>query len=384
VPRLSVVCLLPPYCRPVYPICSNNYWRLKIQHTVNIAHAGRGAKPEWMFPWLLGLALLLALTYRYVRSAIATAPLHPVAGQLVVITGAAGGLGRALALEFARRGAVIALWDVRAEALDEVFEWLVREHGVRASSIHSRVVDVTDAAAVASGAQVLRLTAGSVDIVVSNAAVVGGERLLDANEQQLQAAFEVNVLSHVWTARAFLSQMLAPSSQSTGGVLVTVGSLMGELPAARLADYCAGKAALAQLHECLRWELKAHAGLTTASRARPVHCLHVQPYMIDERDTPLFAGGTPLRYPWLRALFPPLRAATVAHRIVNAVEARYPERLYIPSIFQWLPVVLQLLPAWLRDVALEIAGAGCAMDGFEGRHAAPRVTAATRTLAKTD
>ena len=54
------------------------------------------------------------------------------------------------------------------------------------------------------------------------------------------------------------------------GVFVTMGSLMAELPAARLSDYCATKAATAQLHECLRWELQQGTQGTPCD----VRCLH--------------------------------------------------------------------------------------------------------------
>ena len=65
--------------------------------------------------------------------------------------------------------------------------------------------------------------------------------------------------------------------------------------------------------------------------------LHVQPYMVDTRDSPLFTGGMPMRLAWLRPLVPPLRAATLARRVVQAVEAPGRERLVIPWIFKWLP-----------------------------------------------
>ena len=63
-----------------------------------------------------------------------------------------------------------------------------------------------------------------------------------------------------------------------------------------MAEYCASKAAVSQLHACLRWELRG---------ARGVRCLLVRPYLI---DTPLFAGGAPIKVRALRALLPPLEA----------------------------------------------------------------------------
>ena len=323
--------------------------------------------------------LLLALDYAKDRG-LFTASHQPLANKIIVITGAAGGLGRALALEFARRGAILALWDVRADALRDCVSWLIGECGVPPASVHSSVVDVADAGAIGAAARAQLAALGPAHVVVSNAAVVNGERLLDASEERLRASFAVNVLSHLWIARALLPQQRSSSSSSSdhgngdgssnhgsssgvGGAgggsnsatFVTIGSLMAEVPAARLGDYCASKAALLQLHECLRWEL-------SGSEGSGVHCLHVQPHMI---DTPLFNGGKPGRFGWVRALLPPLRATTVASRVVRAVETRR-ERIVVPYALKWLPPLLSLLPSALRDVALDLAGASCAMDAFEG------------------
>lgn len=281
------------------------------------------------------------------------------------MTGAAGGLGRVLAKALAQSGAILALWDLRADALHECAEWLVRDCGVEKSAIFTSVVDVGDAEAVAAAAQAQLATLGPVRVVISNAAIVNGERVLDASEERLRTCFAVNALAHVWLIRAFASQ-LQPSACSTApradgvadeadaneaGVFVTVGSLMGEMPAARLADYCASKASTKLLHECLRWELHGR-----------VHCLHVQPHLI---DTPLFTGGVPGRFGWVRALLPALRAATVAKRIVGAIESRR-TAIVVPYVLKWLPPLLKLLPTPLRDLALHLAGAACAMDGFVG------------------
>ena len=150
---------------------------------------------------LVGLLLL----YDYATDLGLVARIDSVAGSLVVLTGAAGGLGRALALEFARRGAVVALWDVRKEALDECVTWLVQTCAIPQSSVHAVVVDVADAAAVSSAAATQLATIGPARIVVSNAATVNGEPLLDANEERLRTSFDVNTLSHLWVARALRS-----------------------------------------------------------------------------------------------------------------------------------------------------------------------------------
>lgn len=325
----------------------------------------------------LAVALLLMLDFARERGYLSSRD-QRIAGQLIVLTGAAGGLGRTLALEFARRGAILALWDIRKAALEELLAWLV-DNGISEDRLYTKAVDVSDAAAVAVGAEELLEKVGPASVIVSNAAIVTGEKILDANVARIRGAFEVNTLSHLWMARAFLNQQRNQTISSMGPrcgcTFVTLGSLMAELPAARLADYCASKAAASQIHECLRWELDATAPaphLSTRAPAHRIRCLHVQPYMIASDDSPLFAGGAPLRYAWLRPLVPPLRSATVASRIIDSIEAGSfaGERLVIPYVFKWLPLLLQLLPSRLRDVALYIAGAGCAMDGWRGRQVA--------------
>ena len=82
-------------------------------------------------------ALLFFLLDYAVDVGLWARPRRALAGRLVVITGAAGGLGRALALEFARCGAVLALWDVRADALRDSVAWLVHECAVPAAAVHS-------------------------------------------------------------------------------------------------------------------------------------------------------------------------------------------------------------------------------------------------------
>lgn len=111
---------------------------------------------------------------------------------------------------------------------------------------------------------------------------------------------------------------------------------------------------MSQLHACLRWELRG---------VRGVRCLLVRPYLI---DTPLFAGGAPIKVRVLRALLPPLEASYVATRIVRAVQTRQHE-LVLPWHLKWLSPLLELLPLRVRDAVLDLGGAQTAMAAFRGR-----------------
>ena len=89
----------------------------------------------------------------------------------------------------------------------------------------------------------------------------------------------------------------------------------------------------------------------------------MRPYLI---DTPLFAGGAPIRLRALRALLPPMRASYAAARIVRAVQTRQHE-LVLPWHLKWLSPILELLPLRVRDAVLDLGGAQTGMAAFRGR-----------------
>ena len=101
-----------------------------------------------------------------------------MAGATVLVTGGGSGLGRQIALRSARRGARVVLWD-RDEAAARSVRDDIRAHGRQADH---EVVDVTDEAAVAAAAD----RAGPVDVLVNNAGVVTGRRLLDSVHRQAE------------------------------------------------------------------------------------------------------------------------------------------------------------------------------------------------------
>jgi len=297
-------------------------------------------------------------------------------GELVVITGAAGEIGREISLVFARQGARVSLWDIRDEALEEVAIWLVSQ-GISRDNVMTSVVDVSDAESVANAAEALSKSEGGKvpRVVVSNAAVMRGKTLLEYSDEEIRLDFSVNVLAAFWVHRKFLRQMIEDGKQhgsKTEGVLVTIGSIMAELPSVRQAEYCASKAALSQFHECLRWELKkANGGCHDSDRIN-IRSLLIQPYAVKTSmisgASLLGEGGTTTahrRFALIGKALPPLEPAAVAERIFTAV-LRGEERVYIPTVVGWLPLILQLLPQSLRENILGLCGAYDGMDGFCG------------------
>jgi len=265
-----------------------------------------------------------------------------LAGSTVLITGAGSGIGRLVALDAARRGARIVLWDLDLERAEAVAAEIAAAGG-RASAHRC---DVGDPDAVAALAQRVLDEVGTVDVLVNNAGIVSGRPLVELEDRQIEATFRVNTLALYWTTKAFLPAMVAQRR----GHVVTVASAAGLLGVARQTDYSASKHAAVGFDESLRVEL-AHS-------APGVKTTVVCPYYI---DTGMFEGVR-TRVPWL---LPILHQEKVAERIVAAVEHDR-ARLLMPPIVYLLPA-LRVLPARLFDRLMDLFGVNVSMDDFVGR-----------------
>lgn len=138
-------------------------------------------------------------------------------GGVAVITGAAGGIGRALALAFAREGMTVAIADRDAEGLASVAS-LLRDIGVTCAAT---TIDVTDEDQVAELADHTRAELGEVTVVCSNAGVMIPGAVWEVTSAHWRATLDVNVLGPVHLARQFLPAMIA--SGRPGHFLSTVG-----------------------------------------------------------------------------------------------------------------------------------------------------------------
>lgn len=170
-----------------------------------------------------------------------------IAKSRVLITGAGSGLGRALALEFARRGAQVACTDIRPEGAAETFAELKAAGG----SGMCFELDVSSEAQFDAAVAQLETSWGGLDILINNAGVASSGMVADAPLAQWQWVLDINLLGCVRGARAAIPLML----QQGRGHIVNVASFAGLANPPALASYNAAKAAVISLSETLRLEL---------------------------------------------------------------------------------------------------------------------------------
>ncbi|MDH6114039.1 NAD(P)-dependent dehydrogenase (short-subunit alcohol dehydrogenase family) [Kitasatospora sp. MAP12-15] len=168
--------------------------------------------------------------------------------QVVVVTGAARGLGALMARRLAERGAKVALVGLEPAELKAAAALC----GPDASSWEA---DVTDLAALSATAEAILARYGRIDTVVANAGIAIGGPLLDSDHAAFSRVIEVNLLGSVATARAFL-----PALTQSRGYLLQIASLAAITPAPLMSAYCASKAGVESFAHALRAEV-AHQGV---------------------------------------------------------------------------------------------------------------------------
>lgn len=141
-----------------------------------------------VYYWLEGIVLFFvpkSLRYKSVEN------------EVVLITGGGSGLGRLLAVRFARLGAKVVVWDLNQSGIDETCR-LVKQLGREPAAGYT--CDVSDRNAVYETANRVRQEVGPVTILVNNAGIVSGKRFLEVPDEKIIKTFEVNAISHFWVS----------------------------------------------------------------------------------------------------------------------------------------------------------------------------------------
>ncbi|CAK7272027.1 hypothetical protein SEPCBS119000_004907 [Sporothrix epigloea] len=267
--------------------------------------------------------------------------------QVIVITGGASGLGLLIAEVYGMRGASVAVLDVKEMADSE------------ARGVAFYRCDVSDKAQVIQAAVDIERDLGSPTVLINNAAIVNGKRLLDLDYDDIDRALSTNLASHFYTLKAFLPGI---ARSKLGGTIVTITSVLGELGAAQLSDYAASKAGVSALHRSLAAELRtSHPNICTVL------------VTLGQLSTPLFHGvQTPSSF-----FAPVVEPIDVAKDVISAIDNGRAESIGMPLYARWVGWY-HVLPQSLQKVARWASGVDTAMATFVGRKAAADTASASK------
>ena len=182
-------------------------------------------------------------------------------GRVAAITGAGSGIGRALALDLARRGCNLALSDVDEGGLEATAE-AARRGGIKVSAAR---VDVADREAVYSWADRAADEHGRVNLVFNNAGVALGSSLEGGGYEDFEWLFRINFWGVVYGTKAFLPHLTA----SGEGHVVNISSVFALISVPGQGAYNASKAAVRAFTEALRMELEMSGAPVSATSVHP-------------------------------------------------------------------------------------------------------------------
>lgn len=279
---------------------------------------------KYLLDLILLLPLLVVFCIESLIKRLIPKKKKSVAGEIVLITGAGHGIGRLTAYEFAKLNTKLVLWDINKNGIEETAA-KCRKLGAQ---VHPFVVDCSQREEIYSAARKVKEEVGDVSILVNNAGVVYTADLFATQDPQIEKTFEVNVLAHFWTTKAFLPAMM----KNNHGHVVTVASAAGHTVVPFLLAYCSSKFAAVGFHRALTDELAAlgRTGVRTS-------CL-----------CPNFINTGFIKNPSTN-LGPTLEPEEVVEHLMHGILTNQ-KMIFVPSSIAVLTVLERMFPERFLDV----------------------------------
>lgn len=248
----------------------------------------------------------------------ASTGVRTLSGKRIAITGAGRGIGRATAAELHRRGALVAIGDIDADAAKDAATSI-------GSDVSAHHIDVTDSESFASFLADAKQAMGGLDVLINNAGVMPIGHFLDISEATVRRSTEINLLGPTLGMRAALPEMLANGS----GHIVNVASVAGKAAVPGGLYYCSHKAGIIALTEGARLEF--------GDRGIDFTCV-----MPSFTNTDLVAGTKGTKF--LKNVEP----EDVANGIADAIEKKHKD-VYLPKSLRQITFTQSLTGRRVRD-----------------------------------
>ncbi len=264
----------------------------------------------------------------------------------ILVTGGARGIGKQIAVEFARLGANIIICDSDRDFIDgDDFKDSIKDIEIHGVTCLSYYLDVIDIDTIKSVRENILNDIGPVDVLVNNAGVVFGGRFLDVDISQHHLTYDVNTQGVVNMTYVFLEDLKSRESAH----IVNIASASGFTSLPGGATYASSKAAVTAFSESLHVELKKdgldHVGMTIVCPA------YVNTGMFEGVKEPIF--------------IPMLTPERLAKKIIGAVTRN---KLFVlePAFIKFVPALKAFLPRSVFEFLGKILGGFNSMDLWTG------------------
>jgi NAD(P)-dependent dehydrogenase (short-subunit alcohol dehydrogenase family) len=260
----------------------------------------------------------------------------PSTQKIILITGAASGLGWALTRRYAAMGSCIVMMDIQPELLKQKAASLNA-----AERIHTVVADITNSHDITFLLKEVKEKFGRLDILINNAGITHRSLVEKTKPDVFRKVMAVDYQGPVELAQAAL-----PLLKLSKGTIINISSMAGWMPVLGRAGYCAAKSALHQFFEVMRCEVRQYG----------VNILMVYPSFLDTPIEVNALGHDGNKATHARSMIGGLGSAeTVADRIVSA-QKKGKKRLFPNKFTFFASVLYKLLPdVFLKNMSKKFA-----------------------------